>query len=68
MPIVLSYALRVLNALPNLIESGIDIYDFVIETNANIKEMQETGSDPSASQWEALNQAIEDLRNQRPTV
>jgi hypothetical protein len=64
----LTFAMQVLNLLPSLIEAGVDVYDLVNKTNASLKQMQDEKRDPNDAEWDALNQAIEELRAQRPDV
>ncbi len=68
MPTVITYAVEVLNALPQLIVAGVDILQFLHDSNSAIKKMQVENRDPTNEEWDALNKIIEDLRAQRPDV
>ncbi len=68
MPTILAYAMEVLNVLPGLISAGTDVYDLVEQTNADLKAMQATGTEPTDAQWDALHSIIDDLRAQRPDI
>ena len=64
----LTFAMQMLGQLPSLIEAGIDVYDLVVKTNTSLKAMQDENRDPSDAEWEALNDAIEELRAGRPDL
>lgn len=65
---LLAYTLEILEALPVLINQGIDIYDLLVTSNAQIKKMQQENRNPTDAEWEALNDLIKTLRAQRPDI
>lgn len=56
----LDFALKLLEALPQLIQAGQDATDLI----GQLKEMRDTGQDPSPGQWDDLNARIDLLRGQ----
>lgn len=64
----LSFAIEALSALPDLIAAGVNVVEFIGAANTALKTMQSEDRDPTDAEWEALNQAVETLRAQRPDV
>ncbi len=68
MPTALAFAMQMLGQLPALISAGIDVYDLVVKTNDSLKKMQDENRDPTDAEWDALNDAIAELRDARPDL
>jgi len=60
----IAYALQLLASLPQLIQAGIDVTALVMEGQAKLKEMQAQGREPTAGEWDDLNDRISALRGE----
>lgn len=64
MPMILTYAIQILSALPALIDAGISIKALVTDSNDALHRMQTEKRDPTPEEWQHLNNAIASLRAQ----
>lgn len=61
-PTALTMALQILQSLPALIAAGAEVKDLIEEQTAALKNMADTGRDPTPVEWANLNAKIETLR------
>ena len=61
-PLILTYALQALNAIPSLIAAGQSVAGLVNQTNAAVQKMVAENRDPTADEWAAQAKVISDLR------
>ena len=61
-PMILTYALQALEAIPSLIAAGQSVVSLVNQTSAAVKKMQAENRDPTAEEWAAQAKIISDLR------
>ena len=61
-PLILTYALQALNAIPSLIAAGQSVAGLVNQTNAAVQKMVTENRDPTADEWAAQAKVISDLR------
>lgn len=59
---VAAYALQILGALPQLLQAGRDVNSLVQTGTAALKVMQDEGREPSAQDWQELNDKIAALQ------
>lgn len=58
----IAFALQLLQALPPLIEAGLEVKTLIEQQGAALSAMQAESRDPSPAEWDALNAQIDALR------
>lgn len=61
-PTTLMMALQLLQSLPALIAAGAEVKGLVEDQTAKLKDMADTGRDPTQAEWDDLNAKIDQLR------
>lgn len=61
-PTTLMMALQLLQSLPALIAAGAEVKDLIEEQTTSLKNMADTGRDPTPEEWAYLNAKIDQLR------
>lgn len=61
-PLVISYAIQLLGALPSLIEAGVAVRDLIDGSREKLAKMQEENRAPTDAEWDELNASIESKR------
>ena len=62
MPI--TFALTLLESLPDLIRAGKDVLSLIEHGTAKIREMQDEKRDPTTEEWDELNARIKALHDE----
>lgn len=60
----LAFATQLLAALPQLISAGVEVTGLIDRGRAKLQAFQDEGRDPSPGEWEELNTAIEQKRQE----
>lgn len=60
----LAIATSVLSALPGLIQAGVNVLALINSTSATISKAQAENRDPTAAEWQVLDDMLSDLRKQ----
>jgi len=60
----IAYALQLLNALPQLVQAGIDITAAVSSAKSKLELMQSENRNPTEAEWQELNDSISALRKE----
>lgn len=63
-PGAITFALQLLAQLPGLIAAGAQVVELVNQTRERLEDMQANNREPTAQEWEELNQRIDSLRQQ----
>lgn len=58
----LMMALQLLQSLPALIAAGAEVKGLIEDQTAKLKDMADTGRDPTQEEWNELNAQIDKLR------
>lgn len=58
----LTLATTILQALPGLIQAGLDVVALVNSTNGVITKAQAEDRDPTPAEWQVLDDMLSDLR------
>ncbi len=58
----LMMALQLLQSLPALIAAGAEVKGLIEDQTAKLKDMADTGRDPTPQEWDELNAQIDNLR------
>lgn len=58
----LAFAIALLEALPQLISTGMEVTTLIENGLASLKAMQAEGRDPTDAEWTALNALVADLQ------
>lgn len=58
----LTMALQLLQSLPALIAAGAEVKGLIEDQTAKLKDMADTGRDPTQQEWDELNAQIDKLR------
>ena len=58
----LMMALQLLQSLPALIAAGAEVKGLIEDQTAKLKDMADTGRDPTQQEWDELNAQIDKLR------
>lgn len=58
----LMMALQLLQSLPALIAAGAEVKGLIEDQTAKLKDMADTGRDPTPQEWDELNAQIDKLR------
>lgn len=61
-PTTLMMALQLLQSLPALIAAGDEVKGLIEDQTAKLKDMADTGRDPTPQEWDELNAQIDNLR------
>ncbi|CAB4145071.1 hypothetical protein UFOVP1053_35 [uncultured Caudovirales phage] len=62
-PALLGYVLQAIQIIPDLIAAGQSVSALIAQTSASLRKMQAENRDPSAEEWAAQAQVINDLRS-----
>lgn len=58
----LMMALQLLQSLPALIAAGAEVKGLIEDQTAKLKDMADTGRDPTPAEWDELNAKIDQAR------
>jgi len=58
----LMMALQLLQSLPALIAAGAEVKGLIEDQTTKLKDMADTGRDPTQQEWDELNAQIDKLR------
>lgn len=61
-PTTMMMALQLLQSLPALIAAGAEVKGLIEDQTAKLKDMADTGRDPTQQEWDELNAQIDKLR------
>ena len=61
-PTTMMMALQLLQSLPALIAAGDEVKGLIEDQTAKLKDMADTGRDPTPQEWDELNAQIDKLR------
>lgn len=61
-PTTMMMALQLLQSLPALIAAGAEVKGLIEDQTAKLKDMADTGRDPTPQEWDELNAQIDKLR------
>lgn len=60
----LDFALQLLQALPQLVQAGVDVTSAITRGREQLEAMRAENRAPSAAEWDELNERIRGLRSQ----
>ena len=64
----LQLAIQILETLPSIINMTLEAAKYVKDSITALRLMQLEGRDPTEAEWNALNDTIQKLRDERPEV